>query len=76
MLLDEGASNAGASLAQGARAGGLEILRKPVKPAALRAWFVAGAAGASLAWFSMLGFGGLRFLELLPVGSLCALVSI
>jgi L-lysine exporter family protein LysE/ArgO len=27
------------------------------QPAALRAWFIAGAAGASLAWFSMLGFG-------------------
>jgi L-lysine exporter family protein LysE/ArgO len=27
------------------------------QPAGLRAWFIAGAAGASLAWFSMLGFG-------------------
>lgn len=26
-------------------------------PADLRGWFIAGAAGASLAWFSMLGFG-------------------
>jgi L-lysine exporter family protein LysE/ArgO len=25
--------------------------------APLRGWFIAGAAGASLAWFSMLGFG-------------------
>ncbi len=27
------------------------------QPAALRGWFIAGAAGASLAWFSLLGFG-------------------
>lgn len=27
------------------------------QPAALRGWFVAGAAGASLAWFSLLGYG-------------------
>ena len=27
------------------------------QPAALQGWFIAGAAGASLAWFSMLGFG-------------------
>lgn len=27
------------------------------QPAALRAWFIAGAAGASLVWFSLLGFG-------------------
>jgi L-lysine exporter family protein LysE/ArgO len=27
------------------------------QPAALRGWFIAGAAGASLVWFSLLGFG-------------------
>jgi L-lysine exporter family protein LysE/ArgO len=27
------------------------------QPAALRGWFIAGAAAASLAWFSLLGFG-------------------
>lgn len=27
------------------------------QPAALRGWFTAGAAGASLIWFSLLGFG-------------------
>lgn len=27
------------------------------QPAALRGWFVAGASGASLAWFALLGFG-------------------
>jgi L-lysine exporter family protein LysE/ArgO len=27
------------------------------QPAALQGWFIAGAAGASLAWFSLLGFG-------------------
>ena len=27
------------------------------QPVALRGWFIAGAAGASLAWFSLLGFG-------------------
>jgi L-lysine exporter family protein LysE/ArgO len=27
------------------------------QPAALQAWFIAGAAGASLLWFSALGFG-------------------
>ncbi|MDE2093356.1 MAG: LysE family transporter [Burkholderiales bacterium] len=27
------------------------------QPAALRGWFIAGAAGASLVWFSVLGFG-------------------
>ncbi|MBL8398010.1 MAG: LysE family transporter [Candidatus Accumulibacter sp.] len=27
------------------------------QPAALRGWFIAGAAGASLAWFSLLGYG-------------------
>ncbi len=27
------------------------------QPAALRGWFVAGASGASLFWFSLLGFG-------------------
>jgi L-lysine exporter family protein LysE/ArgO len=27
------------------------------QPAPLRGWFIAGAAGASLAWFSLLGFG-------------------
>jgi L-lysine exporter family protein LysE/ArgO len=27
------------------------------QPAALRGWFIAGAAGASLLWFSLLGFG-------------------
>jgi L-lysine exporter family protein LysE/ArgO len=27
------------------------------QPAPLRAWFIAGAAGASLAWFTLLGFG-------------------
>jgi L-lysine exporter family protein LysE/ArgO len=27
------------------------------QPAALRGWFIAGAAGASLIWFSLLGFG-------------------
>jgi L-lysine exporter family protein LysE/ArgO len=27
------------------------------QPAALRGWFIAGAAGASLTWFSLLGFG-------------------
>ena len=27
------------------------------QPAGLRVWFVAGAAGASAAWFSLLGFG-------------------
>lgn len=27
------------------------------QPAGLQGWFVAGAAGASLAWFSLLGFG-------------------
>jgi L-lysine exporter family protein LysE/ArgO len=27
------------------------------QPAPLRGWFVAGAAGASLVWFSLLGFG-------------------
>ena len=27
------------------------------QPAALRGWFIAGASGASLAWFSLLGFG-------------------
>lgn len=27
------------------------------QPAALRGWFIAGAAGASGAWFSLLGFG-------------------
>ena len=27
------------------------------QPAALRGWFVGGAAGASLVWFSLLGFG-------------------
>jgi L-lysine exporter family protein LysE/ArgO len=27
------------------------------QPAALQGWFTAGAAGASLAWFSLLGFG-------------------
>jgi L-lysine exporter family protein LysE/ArgO len=27
------------------------------QPADLRGWFIAGASGASLAWFSMLGFG-------------------
>ena len=27
------------------------------QPAALQGWFIAGAAGASFAWFSLLGFG-------------------
>ncbi len=27
------------------------------QPAGLRSWFIAGAAGASLVWFSLLGFG-------------------
>ena len=27
------------------------------QPAALQGWFIAGAAGASLVWFSLLGFG-------------------
>lgn len=27
------------------------------QPPALRAWFIAGASGASLAWFALLGFG-------------------
>ena len=27
------------------------------QPADLQAWFIAGAAGASLAWFCLLGFG-------------------
>ncbi len=27
------------------------------QPAAVRGWFIAGAAGASLLWFSLLGFG-------------------
>ena len=27
------------------------------QPSALRGWFIAGAAGASLVWFSLLGFG-------------------
>jgi L-lysine exporter family protein LysE/ArgO len=27
------------------------------QPPALRGWFIAGAAGASLAWFSLLGYG-------------------
>jgi L-lysine exporter family protein LysE/ArgO len=27
------------------------------QPAAMQGWFIAGAAGASLVWFSLLGFG-------------------
>jgi L-lysine exporter family protein LysE/ArgO len=27
------------------------------QPAALQGWFIAGAAGASMVWFSLLGFG-------------------
>ncbi|AOZ03567.1 amino acid transporter [Cupriavidus sp. USMAHM13] len=30
------------------------------QPAALRGWFVAGASGASLLWFGLLGFGARR----------------
>jgi L-lysine exporter family protein LysE/ArgO len=30
------------------------------QPAALRGWFIAGAAGASLGWFVLLGFGARR----------------
>jgi L-lysine exporter family protein LysE/ArgO len=27
------------------------------QPSALQGWFIAGAAGASMVWFSLLGFG-------------------
>jgi L-lysine exporter family protein LysE/ArgO len=58
------------------------------QPAALRGWFIAGAAGASLLWFVLLGFGARRLapsfarprawkvLDALIGGTMCLLAAL